>query len=186
MPKSRVRVLILPGLFNSGSSHWQSRWEAMDSTFERVIQDDWNTPRCADWVARLDETVRPSPLQVVLVAHSSSCAMVAHWARIASAESLAKVRGALLVAPSDPEGPNYLVGPTGFAPVPLERLPFRSVVVASSDDIYVTLERAQSYATAWGSSFVNLGATGHINGDSGLGDWPDGYTLLADLTHHLS
>ena len=158
----------------------------MDSTYERVMQEDWCTPRCADWVAKLDEAVAASPDDVVLVAHSSSCAMVAHWARAVNANSHAKVRGALFVAPSDPEGPNYLVGPTGFAPVPLERLPFRSIVVASSDDIYVTLERAQSYAAAWGSSFVNLGPTGHINGDSGLGDWPDGYTLLADLTRHLS
>ena len=158
----------------------------MDSTYERVMQDDWYTPRCADWVARLDETINLSAQDVVLVAHSSSCAMVAHWARTASVSSLAKVRGALLVAPSDPEGPNYPVGPTGFAPVPLDRLPFRSVVVASSDDIFVTLECAQSYAAAWGSAFVNLGPTGHINGDSGLGDWPAGYTLLDDLTHRLS
>jgi predicted alpha/beta hydrolase family esterase len=91
------------------------------------------------------------------------------------------VRGALLVAPSDPEGPSYPLGPTGFAPMPLDRLPFRSIVVASTNDIYVTAERAREYAVAWGSELVDVGAAGHINAASGLADWPFGRVLLARL-----
>ena len=106
---------------------------------------------------------------------------VAHWARDASPERLAQVRGALLVAPSDPEGPAYPDGPTGFAPVPLARLPFASIVVASTNDEYITLEQARRYADAWGSRFVDVGASGHLNSASGLGDWPDGRALLDAL-----
>jgi uncharacterized protein len=176
-----VTTLVLPGLSSSGPHHWQTLWEQQDPTCRRVHQAEWETPRCADWVATLDDAVAHSADPVVLVAHSSSCALVAHWARDASADTLARVRGALLVAPSDPEGPNYPAGPTGFAPMPLQRLPFTSIVVASRDDKYVTMDRAREYASAWGSELVDLGDAGHINAASGLGSWAAGYGLLQRL-----
>lgn len=170
-------VLILPGLYNSGPDHWQSRWESAHPEFGRVMQDDWERPRCVDWIARLEAAILATP-DAVLVAHSSSCALVAHWAGTGGA---GRVRGALLVAPSDTEATSYPAGPTGFAPMPLGRLPFPSVVVASTDDPYVTLERARTFAASWGSRLVTLGDAGHINGQSGLGDWPAGFALLQEL-----
>jgi predicted alpha/beta hydrolase family esterase len=85
------------------------------------------------------------------------------------------------VAPSDPEAAKFPSGTTGFAPMPLVRLPFPSVVVASSNDPFVTVSRAQTFATAWGSEFVMIGEAGHINGASGLGDWPEGLAFLRSL-----
>jgi predicted alpha/beta hydrolase family esterase len=174
---SAAPVLILPGLYNSGPEHWQSRWEAAHPEFQRVMQDDWERPRCADWIARLDAAIRATP-DAVLVAHSSSCALVAHW--VASGGS-GRVHAALLVAPSDPDASSYPEGPTGFAPMPLRRMPFPTIVVASADDQYVTLERARTFAQSWGSRLVTIGAAGHINSQSGLGDWPTGYALLEEL-----
>jgi predicted alpha/beta hydrolase family esterase len=75
-----VATLILPGLYDSGPDHWQSVWERADPTCRRVVQADWATPRCADWVATLDAAVAAADAPVVLVAHSSSCLTVAHWA----------------------------------------------------------------------------------------------------------
>jgi uncharacterized protein len=171
-------ALILPGLHNSGPDHWQSRWEAEDKTMERVIQDDWETPHCADWVVRLDQALAYAGPEILLVAHSAGCALVAHWA---VGCQRGQVRGALLVAPSDPEAPSFPVGATGFAPIPLLRLPFPSIVVASSNDPFVTVARAQTFASAWGSEFVMIGGAGHINTASGLGDWPEGLALLRNL-----
>jgi len=174
-------TLILPGLNNSGPGHWQSHWERVDATCVRVQQGEWDAPRCGDWVATLDATLASLDSDAVLVSHSSSCALVSHWARSARRAELAKVRAALLVAPSDPEGPNYPIGPTGFAPVPLAPLPFPSIVVASTDDVYVGLDTARRYAEAWGSELVVIGAAGHINSASNLGAWPAGYALLERL-----
>jgi uncharacterized protein len=176
-----VTTLILPGLSNSGPEHWQSHWERTDASCLRVNQTEWEAPRCEDWMAGLDAAIATAPDDVVLVSHSSSCALVAHWAGTASATSLARVRGALLVAPSDPEGPNYPAEPTGFAPMPLESLPFPSIVVASEDDVYVDLPTARRYAEAWGSELVDAGRAGHINAASALGAWPAGYALLRRL-----
>ena len=176
-----ITTLILPGLFNSGPDHWQSHWERHDASCRRVMQADWDTPDCLDWVRTLDDALATTLGEVVLVAHSSACALVSHWAARAADDRLARVRAALLVAPSDPDGPNYPDGPSGFSPMPLGPLPFASLVVASTNDIYVSLAQARSYAFAWGSRLVVIGAAGHINSESGLGRWLDGYALLREL-----
>ena len=171
-------TLILPGFHNSDSDHWQSRWEARDESLRRVVQNDWDTPRCVDWIARLDQALALTGPDAVLVAHSAGCALVVHWA---IAHPTRRIRGALLVAPSDPEAPSFPPEPTGFAPIPLRRVPFRSIVVASSNDPYVTVSRAQAFATAWGSEFAMIGEAGHIKSASSLGDWPEGFSLLHSL-----
>ncbi|MCU7826153.1 RBBP9/YdeN family alpha/beta hydrolase [Kitasatospora sp. DSM 101779] len=171
--------LVLPGYQNSGPAHWQSRWEAADPGFVRVEQADWDAPRRTDWVAALDTAVAAADRPVVLVAHSLGCITVAHWA--AGLTGPGRVVGALLVAPADvdtAEVPELL----NFRPVPLRPLPFPTTVVASTDDPWCTAERAAAFADAWGAKLVGVGALGHINSDSGLGDWPEGRHLLADLT----
>ncbi len=170
-------VLILPGLYDSGSQHWQSLWLVGRAGFRRVEQKDWETPRCGDWVSALDAAVIEAGSRAVLVAHSAACAVVAHW----SASHRRQVRGALLVAPSDSEAPTFPPGPTGFAPMPLSPLPFASTVVASTDDPYVSMERAALFARSWASRFVSIGAAGHVNTASSLGDWPAGLELLQEL-----
>jgi predicted alpha/beta hydrolase family esterase len=91
------------------------------------------------------------------------------------------VRGALIVAPSDTEAPSYPAGPTGWSPMPLAPFPFPSILVASTDDQFLTLERARTFADAWGSRLEIIGAAGHINSASALGDWPAGKALLYEL-----
>jgi predicted alpha/beta hydrolase family esterase len=65
--------------------------------------------------------------------------------------------------------------------MPLYKLPFPSIVVASSNDEYVTLERAKHFADSWGSELINAGNLGHINSSSDLGNWPFGISLLQKL-----
>ena len=69
-----------------------------------------------------------------------------------------------------------------FAPVPYAALPYRSILVASSNDPYCPIRLAGAYARAWGSEFVRLQNAGHINVDSGHGEWPLGRALLQSLT----
>ena len=169
-------VLTVPGLWSSGPDHWQTLWEAAEPTWRRIQQSDWNTPSRADWVATIDAAVVAAPGPVVLAAHSLGCVAVAYWGRLGRG-----IQGAFLVAPADVEAASLPEGPRGFSPMPLERLPFRSIVVASTNDPYISIERARFAADAWGSAFVNVGAVGHINASSGLGSWPDGRALLGRL-----
>ena len=143
-----THVLILPGWKNSDPSHWQSLWEKeFPDKFRRIEQVEWDSPVCDDWIAKIqDEVKKESPENVVLIAHSLGCTTVAHWAK----KFGTKIKAAFLVAPSDCEAPNYTFDTIGFAPIPLEKLPFKSLVVASVNDEYVSIECAKQFATAWG------------------------------------
>ena len=172
-------ILILPGINDSGPEHWQSRWERAIPGARRVKQHDWDNPVRAAWVASLTHEVASARRELVLVAHSLGCLVVAH---AASARGLnASVRGALLVAPPDPDAASFPAVATGFRPLPLERLPFPTVLVASQDDPYASLDFSRRAAFAWGSRFVDLGACGHINAASCLEDWPTGRQWLDTL-----
>ncbi|MCM3565727.1 RBBP9/YdeN family alpha/beta hydrolase [Hydrogenophaga intermedia] len=171
-------VLILPGWQNSGPAHWQSRWE-MAHGYRRVDQHDWMTPQRGDWMARLEDVVLAADGPVVLVAHSLGCMLTAAWA--AHSKNSARVRGALLVAPGDPEREELQGLLPSWSPVVRQRLPFPGILVGSRDDPYCTFERAQGFAADWGARFIDLGNAGHINADSGLGDWPQGHAWLAEL-----
>jgi predicted alpha/beta hydrolase family esterase len=65
--------------------------------------------------------------------------------------------------------------------MPLRKLPFRSVVVSSIDDPYVTFEHAEFFAHSWGSHLIKIAVAGHINAASGYGPWPDGEQWLEEL-----
>ena len=168
------RIISVPGWRNSGPDHWHSLWAQQLPHAERVEQDDWLVPHRDPWVAALEQLVLSRPEPVVLAAHSLGCITAAHLGPEASARG----RGALLGAPADPERRAQLAD---FAPVPYAPRPYRSVLVASSNDPYCPIRRAGAYARAWGSEFVRLQNAGHINVESGFGDWPLGLALLQSL-----
>ena len=174
----RPRVLLLPGWLGSGADHWQSRWQALHG-FERVEQDDWVWPRRGDWMARLDEALQADPRTSVLVAHSLGCHLVAAWA--AHSRHTARVACAMLVAPPDTDRSDMPPNLFNWRPIVRDRLPFTSLVVTSRDDPYCAPARAVQLAAGWGSDAVDIGACGHVNGESGLGDWPEGLALLDGL-----
>jgi uncharacterized protein len=171
-------VLILPGWQGSGPEHWQSRWEALYG-YDRVDQHDWMTPRRGDWIARLEDVILGLDGPVVLVAHSLGCILTAAWAQVS--RSTGRVQGALLVAPGDAERDELRSVLPSWSPIVRQPLPFPSVLVGSRNDPYCPFERAQGLAESWGSRFVDLGKAGHINAESGLGDWPAGHALLTEL-----
>ena len=177
MQETTTRVFIVPGLGSSGPDHWQTHFERTLPDCTRIEQREWDVPDRAEWVARLEEALDGEDLsQVVLVAHSLGCVTVAHWA----GQYGHRIKGALLVAPSDVETAHYAAFPTtGFGPMPLARLPFPSKVVCSQNDAWVSPARARQFAEAWGSELVDIGAAGHINAASGYGPWPAGLALLA-------
>jgi uncharacterized protein len=167
-------ILIVPGWRDSGPGHWQSLWAESVVGAVRVSQDNWISPTRQAWVGRIAETILAQDGPVVLAAHSLGCIASTHL----PPDAVARIQGALLVAPADPERRAPLVD---FAPVPYQPLPYRSVVVASSNDPYCPVRTAGAYARSWGSEFVRLQNAGHINIESGFGAWPLGLALLQSL-----
>lgn len=174
----RFRLLMVPGWHGSGPTHWQSRWEDAPAGIRRIEQDDWDRPDPGSWVERLDAAVRESAQPAVLIAHSLGCVTVAHWVRETGGRGVA---AALLVAPADVERTLAAPALRGFSPIPDERLPFASRVVASDNDPCCSPVRAEEIAGQWGSDLVMIPGGGHLNAQSQLGDWLLGQHLLHDL-----
>ncbi|SHG42693.1 alpha/beta hydrolase [Massilia sp. CF038] len=164
-------VIIVPGLHDSSPAHWQSRWHARQPAFSRVRQDDWDHPNLVTWAARLGQVRARDPRPALLIAHSFGCLTAVH----SIARDSANVAGALLVAPADPDK-------FGVADM-LTALPLGcpSLVVASSNDPWMRASKAALWAQRWDSELVEAGPLGHINADSGLGDWAAGQDLLHRL-----
>jgi len=184
-------ILLLPGWQNSGPGHWQSLWEQRHG-YRRVEQHDWMRPLRGDWVARLQDVVLDleqgwaprAPARIVLVAHSLGCHLVAAW--VAASGLGHRIQAAFLVAPGDPQVEAIAATLASWSPVVSQALPFPSLLLASRDDPYCSFSQARQFAADWGSEFVDCGPAGHINTDSGLGDWPDGHTRLLDLCRSSS
>jgi uncharacterized protein len=170
-------ILTVPGLYDSGPEHWQSHWERQLPDCHRVGQNEWDSPRRSDWVANLEAAFDHGKPPFYLAAHSLGCIAIAYWAQT----SRRHIAGALMVAPADTERKDFPTGPSGFQPLPTRRLPFPTILVASEDDPWLTMERAAAIARNWGSRLVKIGEAGHINSESRLGDWQQGKKLLAEL-----
>ncbi len=173
-----TNYFIIPGLGNSGPAHWQTFFETSGDHFQRINQQEWDAPACDDWVTTIDNAIAShDPATIVLIGHSLGCTAIAHWALRYGK----KIKGALMVAPSDIENPVYTFDAKGFAPIPKMKIEFKTIVVASADDPWVSLERARFFADSWGSELIDIGNAGHINAASGYGEWEQGLEILKML-----
>src|SRR6185437_3792242 len=133
-PTANFDFLVLPGLGNSGVDHWQSYWCMALRNATRVVQDEWDKPALASWLNRLDAALANGTRPAILICHSLSCTLAAHWARRGQP---GRVKAALLVAPSDLERPDAPAATRDFLPMPRQRFPVPTLVVASMDDTFV-------------------------------------------------
>ncbi len=174
-------LVIVPGLRGHVEDHWQTRLAAklpdvvVVPSFDRAKRD------LAGRIEDLDRVVRDAAHPVTIVAHSAGVLTTLHWA----GRHDRPVRGALLATPPDlarPLPPQYPtlgeLEDSGWIPVPRARLPFPSIVAASTDDELSDFDGLRSLAEAWGSRFIDIGPVGHLNPASGYGDWPGAEALL--------
>ena len=173
------RYLLLPGWLDSDAPHWQSRWEALHGC-RRVEQNDWLWPKRGDWMARLDEVLLESDRAAVLIAHSLGCQLVAAWA--AHSRHTACITGALLVAATDTARDDTPPQLASWRHIVRNRLPFAATLLYSEDEPFCRANRAQTMAADWGANAVSLGVAGHINAQTGLGDWDAGLAWLRRAT----
>ncbi len=177
-------LLTVPGLDNSGPHHWQSLWERSCGC-TRVELGSWTDPDPISWARNLNDAIAEQTRPVILIAHSLGCHAVAWWSRLDEALTH-KVAGALLVAPPEVEESPLDARVKAFAPLRRGRLPFPSVLAASANDPYAAFGRSKRMARTWGSRLVDVGALGHVNADSDIGEWTYGRFLLERLIASVS
>ncbi|MEO3827699.1 alpha/beta hydrolase [Actinomadura sp. B10D3] len=172
-----MTILFVDGWLGPEAGDWQELWARKLPGSVRVEQDDWRFAERDPWIARLDEAIASCAEPPVLVAHSLGCLAVAHWAAKGPERP---VRAALMVTPADVER-NPTAEIVGFDPIPRRAFPFKTIVVASQNDRWMSPERALSFATSWGARVVDAGEVGHMTVRGGYGPWPEGERFLDDL-----
>ena len=177
--------LIVPGLREHVPLHWQTLLAAKLERVRTVPPLERDRLSCAARVDAIEAELSRIDGPVVLVAHSAGVIMVAHWAAL---ETKRPIHGALLAAPADLETPLPEGYPRrddlqahGWLPIPRRPLPFRSIVAASTNDPLARFERVVELSDAWGARVENIGAAGHLNPNSGYGEWPQARSLLDEL-----
>ena len=188
MDMSEPTILIVPGLRDAVTRHWQTlleaRLRAAGTPVAGVLPMGREDLSCSARVAEIERAAQAIEGPLVIVAHSGGCIMVAHWAR----QTRRAVRGALLATPPDFEKPMPEGYPTvaalragGWLPVPRARLPFRTIVAASRNDPLASFARVVGLANEWGAELDDLGYVGHLNPASGHGEWAGADPLIARL-----
>lgn len=177
-------ILIVPGLRDHVEEHWQTILERKLPNARSVAPLEHDKLSCAARVEALQQAIAQIDGPIVLVAHSGGVMITVHWAQ----KYQRPIQGALLAAPADLESPLPAGYPTldalrdnGWLPIPRSRLPFPSIVAASTNDPLGDLERVKQYAADWGSDIVDIGAVGHLNPAAGFGEWPQAEELLGRL-----
>jgi predicted alpha/beta hydrolase family esterase len=182
-----MKALIVPGVGGSEKAHWQSWLQEQLHDATRVEQDHWNKPVLDVWVQRFTEVLLQQTAPVQVVAHSFGClTSVAALTRYPALKQ--RIAGLLLVAPANPERFSisglrqdgeasiaHLLQHTGL-PVPTQ-------LIASRNDPWLSFNTAQSWATLWAASLIDLGEAGHINVAAGYGAWPGIFQYLPASVH---
>ncbi len=171
-------ILLMAGT-HSEPDHWIARWESRLPNAQRVPAapkaDD--LAQSAKLVAIAESAARP----IVVIAHSCG---VLHTVKAAPWVSRA-IRAAFLVGPVDPDSPAGAALCNDASPMPLDRLSFPSILVASRTDPHCSFGRAESFASAWQSLLIDAGDAGHLDSQSGRGPWPEGLLLLSRLLRNI-
>jgi uncharacterized protein len=179
MRSSELDLIFASDLSGAPSDRWQARWAAKLSTASSLELDPREDHDAL--IAAVTSAASGARRPVVFVAHSVGALAVAH-----AAPALAglDVRGAFLVAPpADAALRTRLANP--WPETPRDRLPWRSVLIASRTDPSASPEHSRELAEAWGSTFVDAGDAGRIDAESGHGPWPDGLLRLAGFLKQL-
>ncbi|WP_350334803.1 RBBP9/YdeN family alpha/beta hydrolase [Coralliovum pocilloporae] len=165
-------ILIVPGQAGLIGDHWLERWHRQLKTARLVEQENWLEPQLESWCSNLIKAVDAATRPVVLVGHQCGVLTIAH---AASAFTPGKVAGAYLVAPVNADDDKTTpLAMQCFGPVPKNRLPFPSKVIASRSNPLCKYAKARKMAEAWGSEVQDAGDVGTIDQASGHGPWPEG------------
>lgn len=178
-----MHISTIPGIFGSDADHWQTRWE-QNYGFKRIEQENWDLPVYPVWEQRLLEHIskNPQPKSHILVAHSMGCLLT-----IKALHHIHPfVKGIFLVAPPDLRNNALLSRFNTFDTIPLHTLNVPGHIVYSENDLYATPAFAERLGRIWGFTTINVGQKGHINSDSRLGDWDEGYALFREFASPLA
>ena len=173
------RLLIVPGLHNSGPTHWRSWLQLLHPSAVRVEQRDWTQPQLDRWAGRITSTLeRQVPRPV-----AGGGAQL--WLPRAGAAPAAATRFAGGGHPAGARRP-IRTSSVSAGLLPQGALTVPSTMVVSNTDPWMRAVAARGWAQRWGSHTVNLGDAGHINSAAGFGPLPLAQRWVLSMQQVLS
>ncbi len=168
----KKKVLLLHGWGGSDSPHWQS-WLASEiakdyGTVSFLKFSNFDFPNKNIWKEELLEVLADFKPDIV-VCHSLATTL---WFHICNEENITDIEKLLLVAP--PSLKCEVQEIKGFFPVDIPKnLHAKDILlVSSTNDPYMTLKEAKCLQDSLGVEMEIVENAGHINTDSGYGQWP--------------
>jgi len=177
-------LLNVPGIGDSGLTHWQTNWERSFPEIKRVIQDDWEHPNCNDWVKTLEIVIRNNhDRPIILISHSLGGGAIIHANEL---NKLDGVKGIFMVALPDIERKDFPKECTGFVPMPKGELSIPGIMISSETDEWCSIKVAEKWSKTLGIPLINIGKKQHICQTEEFKTWEEGKELLVNFLDSLS
>jgi predicted alpha/beta hydrolase family esterase len=177
-PSRSVPTVIVPGWQGSGDGHWQTWLEQQLQSAGRVTIRpafaDLGRPELPDWLAALRAALAELPPGGFdVVAHSLGAVLWLH--HVSTPHTSPAAARVLLVAPPSPA--TDLPEIASFFPPPLDVDAVRrgadgTVLAAGSDDPYLPEGIGAAYGLPLRIAATVVDGGGHLNTESGYGEWP--------------
>jgi len=166
------KVLLLHGWGGSNSPHWQS-WLAGEiakvyGCVNFLEFSDFENPKLNVWKSQLEEALENFKPDIV-ICHSLANTL---WFDLCNSKELKEIETLYLVAPPSM---NCKVSEIQefFPQTPPKKLFANEVLlIGSTNDPYMSTTELQKLQKELGVELKVLENAGHINSDSGFGEWP--------------
>ena len=165
-----MRVLILHGWGGSDYPHWQSKLACKIACNYGCVSfpllKNPHFPTLKNWLEQLDKEIKTFKPNIV-VCHSLACNL---WFWYAKESNYIVDKLYLVAMPSLNTKEDTI---KSFFPCPLpDNLNAKEAVFVSSDsDIWCSVDEVEDIANRYSVELKILHNAGHINADSGYGDW---------------
>ncbi|RJT47511.1 RBBP9/YdeN family alpha/beta hydrolase [Rahnella woolbedingensis] len=171
-----ITLMLVPGLRDSGSGHWQSLWHQSNPHWLRIRQRSWEQVDLEAWADAISREQQRANTPLLLVGHSFGALASLVWAN----RHPQLTAGVMLVAPAEPMrfGLDDEILP--------HSLKVPGLIIASHTDPLLSFARAQYWAQAWGCELADIGEAGHINVESGFGEWRWGLKKLEEFAAQMA
>jgi len=168
----KQKILILHGWGGSDFPHWQS-WLSGEIakdygcvSFLKLSNPDF--PNKNEWIEELTEELKNFKPNIV-VCHSLANIL---WFHLCNELKITKIEKLFLVAPPSLECKVEELKSFFPCKIPTNLYAKEALLVASTNDPYMSLDEASLLASSLGVEMVILQNAGHINTDGGYGEWP--------------
>ncbi|MDF1878080.1 alpha/beta hydrolase [Sulfurimonas sp. SAG-AH-194-C20] len=176
------KVLLLHGWGGSDSPHWQANLASALAQEYGCVNflrfSNFDAPKLDVWKKELQEALEDFKPDIV-ICHSLANTL---WFHLANTTTLKTITQLYLVAPPSMNCKVQEIEEFFPCKTPKNLFAKEVLLIGSSNDPYMSMQELQKLQKELGVELKVLQNAGHINADSGFGEWP---WMLSELKSKL-